>query len=29
MIRTGEFEDAVVLREFGEVPSVEELLSGG
>ena len=26
---TGEFEDAVVLREFGEVPSLEELLSAG
>ena len=26
---TGEFEDAVVLREFGEVPSIEELLSAG
>ena len=25
---TGDFEDAVVIREFGEVPSVEELLSG-
>ena len=25
----GEFEDAVVLREFGEVPSLEELLSSG
>lgn len=26
---TGEFEDAVVLRKFGEVPSIEELLSAG
>ena len=26
---TGEFEDAVVLRTFGEVPSMEELLSAG
>ena len=25
---TGDFEDAVVLRSFGEVPSMEELLSG-
>ena len=24
---TGEFEDAVVLRTFGEVPSMEELLN--
>ena len=24
---TGEFEDAIVLRTFGEVPSMEELLS--
>lgn len=23
---TGEFEDAVVLRQFGEVPSIDELL---
>ena len=26
---TGEFEDAVVLRTFGEVPSMEELLAAG
>lgn len=26
---TGEFKDAVVLREFGEVPSLDELLPGG
>ena len=26
--QSGEFEDAVVLREFGEVPSLEELLGG-
>ncbi len=26
---TGEFKDAVVLRTFGEVPSMEELLSAG
>ena len=25
---TGEFEDAVVLRGFGEVPSLDDLLSG-
>ena len=25
---TGDFEDAVVIQRFGEVPSVEELLSG-
>ena len=25
---TGEFEDAAVLREFGEVPSLEDLLTG-
>ena len=25
---SGEFEDAVVIRSFGEVPSMEELLSG-
>ena len=25
---TGEFEDAVAIRTFGEVPSMEELLSG-
>ena len=25
---TGEFEDAVVLREFGQVPSLDDLLSG-
>ena len=25
---TGEFEDAVVIQRFGEVPSLEELLSG-
>ena len=25
----GEFEDAVVIQRFGEVPSLEELLSGG
>ena len=24
---TGEFEDAIVLRAFGEVPSLDELLS--
>ena len=24
---TGEFEDAVVLREFGEMPSLDDLLS--
>jgi hypothetical protein len=24
----GAFEDAVVLREFGEVPSLDDLLSG-
>ena len=24
----GEFDDAVVIRSFGEVPSMEELLSG-
>ena len=23
---TGEFEDALVLREFGEVPSLDQLL---
>ena len=26
---TGEFDDSVVLRQFGEVPSIEELLSAG
>ena len=26
---TGDFADAVVLRAFGEVPSMEELLSAG
>ena len=26
---TGEFEDFVVLLEFGEVPSIEELLGAG
>ena len=26
---TGEFEDAVLIRTFGEVPSMEELLSAG
>ena len=26
---TGEFEDAVVIRQFGEVPSLDDLLSGG
>ncbi len=26
---SGEFEDAVVLRAFGEVPSLDELLSAG
>ena len=26
---TGEFEDAVVIREFGEVPSMDDLLSAG
>ena len=26
---SGEFEDAVVLRQFGEVPSIEELLGAG
>ena len=26
---TGEFEDAVVLREFGEVPTLDELLTVG
>lgn len=26
---TGEFEDAVILREFGEVPSLDDLLSVG
>lgn len=25
---TGEFEDAVVLRQFGEVPSLDALLRG-
>ena len=25
---TGEFEDAVVLRQFGEVPTLEDLLGG-
>ena len=25
---TGEFEDAVVLREFGDVPSIDALLRG-
>ena len=25
---TGEFADAVVIRSFGEVPSLEELLGG-
>jgi hypothetical protein len=25
---TGEFEDAVVLRQFGDVPSLEAILSG-
>ena len=24
---TGDFEDAIVIRSFGEVPSMEELLS--
>ena len=27
--QVGEFEDAVVLRSFGEVPSLGDLLSGG
>ena len=26
---TGEFKDAVVLREFGEVPSIEDLINAG
>ena len=26
---TGEFEDAVVIRTFGKVPSMEDLLSAG
>ncbi len=26
---TGEFEDAVVIRTFGEVPSMEDLLGAG
>lgn len=26
---TGEFEDAVIIREFGEVPSLDDLLSAG
>lgn len=26
---TGDFADAVVLRTFGEVPSMDDLLSGG
>ena len=25
----GDFEDAVVIRAFGKVPSLDELLSGG
>ena len=26
---TGEFEDATVIQTFGEVPSLDDLLSGG
>ena len=26
---SGEFEDAVVIQQFGEVPSLDDLLSGG